>query len=132
MAYMEQQNIQSRYTITETVCFLFYTFVRNLMRKQKLNKQPYYMYWNKFSHFYAFVRKLKEKIQMKNLKRPNWLLGRKPFRNQTMKVDCLNKKSYFDKKKRGSTSTVKAQNKKFLSFQFKNAIMKSGTYYVHI
>jgi hypothetical protein len=31
---MEQQNKQSRYTITETVCVLLYAFVRNLMEKK--------------------------------------------------------------------------------------------------
>jgi len=74
---MVQQNIQSRYTITETVCFLLYAF-NNLM--EKLNKEPKNMDWNKFFLLYAFVRNLKEKIQIKNLEIPNWLLDRKSFR----------------------------------------------------
>jgi len=44
----------------------------------------------------------------------------------------LEQKGYFDQKKgEDPTYTVTAQNKKFLSFQVKNGIMRSGTYYVH-
>jgi len=38
---MVQQNIQSRYTITETVCVLLYNFVRNLMEKIKRRTSLY-------------------------------------------------------------------------------------------